>query len=228
MAEISSCSEHWYLNYTIARTADQQNVFSMTFDLPSNNVFIVLRRAFQSGKPKDFSFPVAFSADLRQIAILGCILKFIPPEWPSAGNGYSFHSQNLISYIDKTEDDPDPKLSFFSQEVKLSEILAEGTAGDDWYRTEFSANGQYFLGIRGCTAPGSLHSNRSFYGSWQLIVHKNNNRPREHPNFEFVAQSSTTVSAFSDRNFVFHPFEPVLAVSRLGNVVLWFFEEKRK
>ncbi|KAH8689285.1 hypothetical protein GQ44DRAFT_720457 [Phaeosphaeriaceae sp. PMI808] len=226
MVDISSCSRDWYVNYTVERIADQQNVFSMTFELPPDNVFIVLRRASRSGDGKQFSFPVAFSEDLRQIAILGCVLKLIPPECRSAKNEYSFHSQNLIFLPETTDHAFDPKLSFFSQEVRLSEILAEGTTGDDWYRTEFSPKGKYLLVIRGCVAPGSFSPNRSFYGNWQLIVHRDDNRPHEQPNFEYLAQHRTTASAFADRNFVFHPFAPVLAISRLGNVVLWFFEDK--
>src|SRR5689334_1036077 len=96
VVDVEPCSNGWYLNYTITNIKDQSNVLSMTFDLPASNVFVVLRRAFRSGRPKHFSFPLGFSDDLRQITVLGIVLRMVPIYLASGLASFTFQSQNMV------------------------------------------------------------------------------------------------------------------------------------
>jgi len=196
----------------------------MTFDLPSENVFIILRRAFRSDRPKEFTFPVAFSKDLRQISVLGCVIRLIPPHSSSQNDAYTFHSQNMIEASAATGGTSNSEMSFFSQDIKYADHTNDDSTWEDWYRTEFSPNCSYLLAIRGHMAPGSY---KSFYKEWQLTIHQDESQPHEQPNFQYLAQHSTKAVGSIDGSFIFHPFEPVLAISRLGNVILWFFAAQR-
>lgn len=223
VVSINRSSSGWYLNYTITRTLDQRNVLSMTFDLPSENVAVVLRRAFRTKRPKEFSFPVGFSVDLRQIAVLGCVIRLIPPDFCSDEAAYTFHSQNMIEVSEEHAEDGE--IYFFSKHFKNANSTKYGAQREDWFRTSFSPDRKYLLAIRGSMAPGSYES---FYHEWQLTIHQDHSLPDEQPKYQFLTQHSTKVTGSIDGNFAFHPFEPVGAISRLGNVVLWFFAAQRK
>ncbi|KAF2828766.1 hypothetical protein CC86DRAFT_404655 [Ophiobolus disseminans] len=218
-SELSACSKGWYLNYTITRTADQQNVLSMTFDLPPNNVLVVVKRASRSDSAKKFTFPISFSNDLRQIAVLGIVIRL----QPSKDSQHKFHSQNMLDLPSAKKRASGVTRPVFSMGIRTLNPIHNAAFEQDWYRTKFSPDCKYLLAIRGSEEP---FTTSSFYQEWEITVYGDNNQTDEEPNYQYLAGQATQSGTSIDRNFVFHPFEPVLAVSRLGNVVLWFFEDQ--
>jgi hypothetical protein len=196
----------------------------MTFDLPASNVFVVLRRAFRAGRPKAFSFPVDFSPDLQQILVLGIVLRMSAHNSASGSTAYKFHSQNLIDVTTKTDEPSDLEMLFFSQHVRSSGYIDKCIPGDDWYRTKFSPNGKFILAIRG-NRPLSNYD--SLYTEYQLTIHHDDRTIDEQPNFRYLTGQFTKARGNIEDNLIFHPVEPILAISRLGNAVLWFFAEQR-
>ncbi|CAO2657773.1 Nn.00g038990.m01.CDS01 [Neocucurbitaria sp. VM-36] len=219
-ADVSICSKGWYMNYTIVSTANEKNVLSMTFELPDDNVFIALRRACRSKRAKEFSFPVDFSDDLRQIAILRCVVRVLSTNDSSTNAQYTFHSQNILDGPPAICPPSELEMSLFYRDISRPDHQ-EHT--QDWYQTKFFVKCKYLLTLSGCKAPLSTDT---FYDQWRLTIHGDDSQWTDQPEFRHLATQITTLSSFVSPHYVFHPFEPVLAISRLGNVMLWFFKEQ--
>ncbi|KAH7066128.1 hypothetical protein BKA63DRAFT_557685 [Paraphoma chrysanthemicola] len=221
--DVIRCSTGWRLNYTIASITTQQNVLSMTFDIPTENIHMALQRAFRVGQPKEFQVPVCFSTDLRQIGVLGCVVRTVPSSGPLNITGHGYHSQNIISLVVPTDHNTEHKIPVFSDTIDYFQSTQYTPREYDWYGMRFSPDARHLLIVRGRMAPGVMHLASAFDAIYQLLLLSDDSPVGEQPNFQYLAEYATRTTTSMKENFVFHPFESVLAISRVGNVVLWFF-----
>lgn len=221
---IAQCSTGWHLNYTIASVTTQRNLLSMTFDIPTENVRMALRRALRIGRPKEFRVPVCFSTDLRQIGVLGCVIRTVASSESPNDTNHTYHSQNMIDLGILSEDENEHKMSVFSDDIGYFQSSQYTLEGYDWYGMRFSPDARYLLIVRGWMEPGVT----AFDAIYQLILLSDDSAVGDQPNFRHLAEYATRTTTSMNENFIFHPFEPVLAISRVGNVILWLFAAQRK
>ncbi|KAI9713959.1 MAG: hypothetical protein M1820_000689 [Bogoriella megaspora] len=221
------CSQNWQLDYLIRDVSTYKVNRSVTLAIPDGEIFAILAQYLQTPGQDGFRFPVSFSADLRQIAVLGCVIRITSPL--SSDRACSYHLQQFLrTFQDSsnrspgpTHPDLSPVISWSDGEEQFSDsFYAGGFDSRDWYQTSFSRDNHYLACLQGSGKP----SHRSFYDEWDLIIYEDQNCDRPDPFYQYLSHQRTRLSAFATtRSFTFHPCEPILVVSRLGVTSLWFF-----
>lgn len=214
-AHFYSCG--WKANYTLNNVLEKRQIFNLSIDIPPEEVCIILRQAFLSRTPKRFRFPVAFSADLRQISILGCVFRTLPVTCSTTEP-----SCYLSQKIEPPSRDEGTNVSLVVYPNEERREPCSFLPTNDWYQISFSPDGRYLVALYGEEKPGR----KKFYGQWDIVMYHDHGEINGAPDFQELAQEKTTFCATASRVFVFHPSEPVLAMSRLGVTSLWFFAEK--
>jgi hypothetical protein len=187
---------------------------NLTFELPPEEVLEVVDFSIDSAGPPTFRFPVAFSPDLNQVVILGCLLRVVRSSEPTGSlHETQYHCQSL--HLWSTESN----LHAASSVQNSSNGGPEASEHDNWYRITFSPKVDYIAVLRGSGQPGR----KNFYGRWRLVIYKDHSSNAGSPDYQPIAETSICSNGFATRVFAFHPELPMLATVGLGVTSLWLF-----
>ncbi|KAL3477514.1 hypothetical protein BJX99DRAFT_257331 [Aspergillus californicus] len=210
------CWSHgWTIRFEVVKIATRQPVVKLTFELPPEEVLEVVDSMTDIAEPPTFRFPVAFSPDLNQVVILGCLLRVVRSNEPTGSlNENQYHCQSL--HLWSTESN----LHAASGLQNSSNGRPEAPQHDKWYRITFSPTGQYIAVLRGSGQPGGKH----FYGRWRLVIYKDHSSNADSPpDYQPITETSICSNGHATRVFAFHPELPMLAIVGLGVTSLWLF-----
>jgi hypothetical protein len=206
-------------------------------DLPPEEIFHLLLQAFHTSQPKRFHFPVAFASNLRQLAILGCVIRATPTEPFESGPAVQYQCQSLGLWSQKLDrrdafftppsevrsgEFPKSDLLAMRWSDKLLECFLRGGLENHWYQTVFSPCGKYLALLRGEGKPGRGYT----YCKWELTIFSDDNFGKQMPDFQFLARIGMASNGAASRAFVFHPHLPILAITGLSITSLWFFAKR--
>jgi len=185
----------------------------------------------------DFRFPIAFSASLRMVMILGQIIEVHhrPGETPS----YSCKKQNLFNSTSRTELSPWNHLllgnlnkprEFWADELdNLSEMTWTEdhleyvfNADFNWFQPYFSADERYLIVLETTSV-----ANNAIGQKCVVHIYKNSQYKRQFaPSFELTASVGVHLHGQLKQAICIHPSHPILALNRLDKPVLWKWDEK--
>ncbi|RSL57417.1 hypothetical protein CEP51_014247 [Fusarium floridanum] len=210
---IEELTRGWEVTYEIKSIQTQATMHSITVEMPCLQIRRVLAKAFASKDPKNFTFPVAFSRDLRQITILECLIRLSP----STGCQSMQHD---ISIQDLQIEGPfNPEMCPF-EEHEVESVVMKCPCSYAWYHIMFSLSSRYLVVLRGPGRPADAFR----FSRFEFVVYRDHGYTEPQPDFKVVSRILSTVYPGSG-NFTFHPTQPILAISRMSVIVLWFFEE---
>ncbi|KAL4941118.1 hypothetical protein BDV06DRAFT_223412 [Aspergillus oleicola] len=210
------CWSHgWTVRFEVVKIATRQPVVKLTFELPPEEVIKVVDFMIDIAEPPTFRFPVAFSPDLNQVVILGCLLRVVRSSEPTGSlHENQYHCQSL--HLWSTESN----LHAASGLQNSSNGRPEASQHDKWYRITFSPKGQYIAVLRGSGQPGG----KNFYGRWRLVIYKDHSSNADSPpDYQPIAETSICSNGYATRVFAFHPELPMLAIIGLSVTSLWLF-----
>ncbi|KAL9082859.1 MAG: hypothetical protein Q9165_008758 [Trypethelium subeluteriae] len=213
----------WYVDYTVKRILENKEVYRNTFEIPSEAIAVLLRRMVHSKNPRSFPFPVSLSDDLRQVAILSYLVRIRLPTGIMDQPSKEFTAQELVfTSLEQALDN--------SQYVPRAQEhlwpIWEPESPDHWYDIKFSSNACYMILLCGPGRPGNIDY---FYAEWSLAIYQDQSSWNNAPNFQVVDQFKTNISGHAlSRPVVFHPSEPLIAISRLGVTSIRLFAKSRE
>ncbi|KAI0115793.1 hypothetical protein GGR51DRAFT_502137 [Nemania sp. FL0031] len=197
--DINRMSSEWVVSYAIKRIVDGLLIHHIIVQLPQESVLSIANRARRSyGR---FEFPVAFSHDLRQVIVLTYLIRIHTSSAGIAGQGFSLQALNLDQTSTQKENDtarvPFPLYSFI-----------------------FSPNSRY-IAVLG----GNSISFISMHKQNQALILEDRSGSWETPAFQVIAVKSLATWPHTEtRIWAFHPTQPVIGITCLGETALWFFE----
>ncbi|KAI9657904.1 MAG: hypothetical protein M1821_002561 [Bathelium mastoideum] len=226
LQRINILAANWQVNYTVRRVSEDVEVCNITFQLPDLPVAMLLRRAFSSKTPRQFPFPASFSNNLRQVSILNHVVRTRASKEPLMQPSVEFAAQELkmMSGQRLWSQYQSPTDIHSSLEcLQCLEQIPGLVTLDYWYQITFSPDSRYLVMLCGENKPGTK---TSFYSDWCLAVYEDHSLWDSAPDFQMINYITTNVSSFAiNKPIVFHHYEPILAISRLATLSLWFFNE---
>lgn len=183
---------------------------------------------------------MSFSADLRHITILTSLVRVNQQE-SDFTSPCSISVQDLLEQCDcnasqQNDHSPEPVGDcacpfgwhhFMSASCTVDplgdyspEPVGHCTCQFLWHDFAFSPTAKYLLMV---TAPGKL--GEGIYDEREFRVFED--KRIDSLNFVAIAKTKTLIDQYAQAGiFMFHPYEPLLVISRLAVTVLWFFGEK--
>ncbi|KAI1753679.1 hypothetical protein F4782DRAFT_545484 [Xylaria castorea] len=199
--DLYKMSSEWTASYDIKRLVDGLSTHHIEVQLPENSIVGVVKKARINGG--QFEFPVAFSHDLRQIAILSYLIRIHPCSTDISRQDFSVQSLNL-------------------NQTSTQEQYGTALGLDPWYSLMFSPTARYIAVLEGPSKPGPQSK---MYQERHVLVFEDRSEAWEAPAFQVLAREYLTISPFIQTRFwAFHPTQPALAIACLGETNLWFFK----
>ena len=225
--ELGIYNKDWKIIYRIQRVCDQAIISNINVPVPASEITVIIQRCLRNGCKDGVIFPVHFSDDLRQVAILRCIVR-IGSISPLTGKAEEYRLQTLIPEATNHSDASRGISEInFSMSKLSSDLSPEAQAYyfakqtiEDWYQISFSPDKRYLAYVQGCGGP----SKEYIFKHWNIIIFEDENFNDPEPSYRYLAQLETALCASNNtRRFTFHPHEPILVISQLAVTSLWFF-----
>jgi len=207
----------WVARYRVHELGGSNPFLSQfDFNIPQSE----LSHLYQHANGYNMSFPIAFCANLQQVAILSTVVRI-------------YKDTETLS-----EDAIDQDYSHSTQSIDLSphnvplmnSVLEPSRMVDDGYpkhyRIVFSPDGKYLVVVKLASCVGA----QSFrYGVWFLTIWEDIAAGANIPNFmPLAATTANSTDLLPDGTVAFHPTEPLLIVSGDIETFVWPFDPSDK
>jgi len=221
-------SSDWKVRYKVWSSNDKSSVmFEAEIAIPETQILHLLMKSLRSKSRGRFEFPITFSSNLLQVAILGSLVTIImegsygTPDQIGQRASYIIETISFPIKHDITKDERLTANGLGENAAKHKEIYST------WTDRAFSPDGTYLLTSE---VQGGILSIRGStfvdYGKWLLTVWGHCNKA----GYQMLSRIKVPVDVFrgNGSGFAFHPNLPILILSELSCTSAWYFMEQGK
>jgi hypothetical protein len=191
----------------------KQKILSLHIPLSAEDILHLLRDSLYSDNPPAFKFPVAFSMDLYQIAVLRSVIRISVADKAHLPYECAYHIQPISP--------PHPSSISLSGEHFAQTADAQYSRISQ-YEIVFSPDGKYLL----LSETQDLETGYNVI--WGLTVFKDTQPGSNIPKFKVLTKKQFVCDRLGRRGFAVHPSLPILVMSPLSRTVIWNYTEKGK
>lgn len=165
-------------------------------------------------------FPIAFCANLQQVAILSTVVRIHRDTETSSKDAIDQNYSHSTQSIDLSPHN----VPLMNSVLEPSRMAEDGYPRH--YRIAFSPDGKYLVVVKLASCPGA-ESLR--HGLWFLTVWEDIALGASVPDFTpLAANTAHSTDLLPDGTVVFHPTEPLLIVSGDVETFVWAFDPNDK
>lgn len=204
----------WSATYHVRRsTVGGPDILRLDIEIPRDSLMQLDLQRWQKGASKDVRFPMAFSPDLRQVAILQSVIRVFEETDPVTGRiRYSYHHQA----IDISPAQNGRPISLWDTVERQEDDYPS------WYRLSFGPDGKHLMVAKRRGRPEIVWNGAR--GLWTITMLRDDQPLTQPLNFRLLGEICVnSTNLLLDGYFGWHPHLPIFIASGDIETLLWDF-----